>query len=263
MPATDENRALFEDDKEISLTLARGLDLIEAFAGDERRLSIPELAARTGMNRTVVRRLVRTLEKKGYASADRGQYELTPHILRLIRGFIEGRSLPQIVHPLLRAAAEDIGESVSFAMLDDTEAVYVAHAFLPARFTLNMVTVGSRAPLLPTAVGRVIVAFLPDIERSAILSRLSPQAHTPQTETDAARLDAIFADCRRLDYCMADGEYVEGVASLAVPVFDGMRRVTGALSIIFPTHGHDATEIAEKLAPRMQATASALGSALQ
>ncbi|ARO15030.1 IclR family transcriptional regulator, pca regulon regulatory protein [Ketogulonicigenium robustum] len=263
MSALDENRAMFDEDKEISLTFARGLDLIEAFAGGERRLSIPELAARTDMNRTVVRRLVRTLEKKGYAKADRGVYELTPHILRLIRGFIEGRSLPQIVHPLLRAAAEDIGESVSFAMLDDTEAVYVAHAFLPARFTLNMVTVGSRAPLLPTAVGRVILAFLPDVERASTLARLPSQAHTPQTETDDAKLAQILADCRRLGYCLSDGEYVDGVASLAVPVFDGMRRVTGALSIIFPTNGHDAVEIAGRLAPRMQATASALGSALQ
>lgn len=252
-----------DDDKEVSLTFAKGLDVIEAFAGADRRLSVSELAAKTGLNRAVTRRLVRTLEKKGYARADRGQYELTPHVLRLIRGFIEGRSLPQIVHPILRRLAEEIGESTSFAMLDETEAVYVAHAFLPSRFTLNMVTVGSRVPLLPTAAGRVILAYLPEVERAALLARLPPAAHTPRTETDAARLAGILADCRRLGYCLSDGEYVDGVASLAVPVFDGMQRVTGAISIIFPAHGHEAAEIAGRIAPRMQAGAAELGGALQ
>lgn len=252
----DESRALFDDDKEISLTFARGLDLIEAFAGRERGLSVSELAARTGFNRAVTRRLVRTLEKKGYATADRGLYELTPHVLRLIRGFIEGRNLPQIVHPILRSAAEEIGESVSFAMLDETEAVYIAHAYLPARFTLNMVMIGSRVPLLPTAVGRAILAFLPEVERRAILSRLPAEAHPP-------RLDEMLEACRRQGYSLSDGEYVAGVASLAVPVFDGMQRLGGAISIIFPTNDHDAAQIAGRLAPRMRAAAAELGGALQ
>jgi IclR family pca regulon transcriptional regulator len=126
-----------------------------------------------------------------------------------------------------------------------------------------MVTVGSRVPLLPTAAGRVILAYLPEVERAALLARLPPTAHTPRTETDAARLAGILADCRRLGYCLSDGEYVDGVASLAVPVFDGMQRVTGAISIIFPAHGHEAAEIAGRIAPRMQVGAAELGGALQ
>ncbi|WP_172299402.1 IclR family transcriptional regulator [Pseudoruegeria sp. HB172150] len=259
----DDSQALFKDDKEISLTFARGLDLIEAFAGAERRLSISELSAKTGFNRAVTRRLIRTLEKKGYARSDRGQYELTPHVLRLIRGFIEGRSLPQIVNPILRRLADQIGESVSFAMLDEAEAVYVAHAYLPSRFTLNMVTVGTRAPLLPTAVGRVILAYLPEVERAAIIARLAPTSHTPQTETDVGRLEKIFLECQRQGYCLSVSEYVEGVASLAVPVFDGMRSVTGAISIIFPTGGQDPAEFADRIARQMRQAAADLGGALQ
>lgn len=256
------DRPPMDTDKEVSLTFAKGLDVIEAFAGTERRLSVSELAARTGLNRAVTRRLVRTLEMKGYARADRGQYELTPHVLRLIRGFIEGRSLPQIVHPILRRLAEEIGESTSFAMLDETEAVYVAHAFLPSRFTLNRVTVGSRVPLLPTAVGRVILAFLPAGERAALTARLAAAAPAPQTPDEAHRMATILADCQRLGYCLSDSDYVEGVASLAVPVFDGLQHVTGAISIIFPTHGLDAAEIAGRIAPRMQAGAAELTGAL-
>lgn len=248
----DESRALFDDDREVSLTFARGLDLLEAFAGPERGLSVAELAARTGFNRAVTRRLVRTLEKKGYAHHDRGLYELSPRVLRLIRGFVEGRNLPQIVHPILRRCAEDLGDSVTFAMLDGTEAVYVAHAALPARFTLNRVVIGVRVPLLPTAVGRCLIAFSPEVNARLLLADLG-------APPEALPIRAL----RRQGYVLSDGEYIPGVASLAVPVLDGRGGLIGALSIIFPLDDHDPARLAAGMVTRLKAAAEDLGGAMQ
>ncbi|QOL82483.1 IclR family transcriptional regulator [Pseudooceanicola spongiae] len=243
---------LNENDKEISLTFAKGLTVLLAFDAKDRSITISEIAEKVNLNRAVARRLVRTLEQLGYLSCDRGRYELTPHVLRLSQGFIEGRGIPQIIQPILRGAAEEIGESVSFAMLDDTDAVYIAHAFLPAKFTLNRVAIGSRVPLAPTASGRVILAYLDEPRREEILRGTDFAAFTERTETDLSRFREVLQAVRAQGFAQTESEYVSDVASLAVPVFrpgmgDGLGGgvVTGALSIIFEQGRYDSAERAD------------------
>lgn len=250
---------LDENDKEVSLTFAKGLAVIRAFDGKERSISMTEIADRAGLNRAVTRRLVRTLEQLGYVSFDRGRYELTPRVLGLAKGFLEGRGIPQIVQPTLRKASDEIGESVSFSMLDGNETVYIAHSFAPARFTLNMVTVGSRVPLLPTAVGRAILAFLDDDQKNEIVKGSQPSPHTDRTETDPEKLLAILAGVKIKGYSYAESEYVKGVSSLAAPVLGASTKVIGAVSIIFPEGRYPADEITQRLVPALQRCAGDIG----
>lgn len=244
------------EDKEVSLTFGKGLSVILAFEGRNGDLSISEIAEKCGLNRAVTRRLVRTLEQMGFVSLDRGRYQLTPRVLRLTRGFMETRSIPQVVQPVLRAASHDLGESISFAMLDGDEAVYVAHAFIPSRFTLNMVTVGSGAPLAQTAVGRAIMAYLPPEDRQALLARLQIEPFTPHTQTDTASIEAALQEVRLTGYAHVIAEYVEGVASLAVPVLARSGAGLGALSMIFPKGQFSQDEIHRSLLPRLAQAAA-------
>lgn len=238
-----------ENDKEVSLTFAKGLSVLLAFDAKDRAITITEIADKVNLNRAVARRLVRTLEQLGYLSCDRGRYELTPHVLRLSQGFIEGRGIPQIIQPILRNAAQEIGEAVSFAMLDETDAVYVAHAFIPAKFTLNRVTIGTRVPLLPTAAGRAILAFLDARRLNTILESAEFAAYTDHTETDRHRFEAVLRQVRDRGYAVTDSEYVPGVASLAAPVFNpGLGGVVGAVSIIFEHGRYDEPALAEMAA---------------
>lgn len=248
------------EDKEVSLTFGKGLSVIMAFEGRNRELSLTEIAERVGLNRAVTRRLVRTLDQLGFVSHDRGRYQLTPRVLRLTRGFLETRSIPQVVQPVLRSTSHEIGESVSFAMLDGEEAVYVAHAFVPSRFSLNMVTVGSRVPLAPTAVGRAILAFMDAPARAALVERLGLTAYTAHTNVEREALGRLLGEIRAQGYCLSEAEYVEGVSSLAVPVFDQGRRVVGALSIIFPQGQYGEAELREKLVAKLEASATDIGS---
>ena len=251
---------LARDDKEVSLTFGKGLSVIMAFEGRNRELSISEIADRVGLNRAVTRRLVRTLEQLGFVSHERGRYQLTPRVLRLTRGFLETRSIPQVVQPVLRATSHEIGESVSFAMLDGEEAVYVAHAFVPSRFSLNMVTVGSRVPLAPTAIGRAMLAFLDEPEREAVIDRLGLTAYTPNTNIERPSLAALLNSIRTTGYCLSEAEYVEGVSSLAVPVFDQGQRVVGAVSIIFPQGQYPQGDLRDGLLTKLKGCATDIGS---
>ncbi|MCG6115919.1 MAG: helix-turn-helix domain-containing protein [Mesorhizobium sp.] len=250
---------LDKDDKEVSLTFGKGLSVVMAFEGRTRELTISEIAAKVNLNRAVTRRLVRTLEQLGFVSHERGRYQLTPRVLRFTRGFLETRSIPQVVQPVLRNVSHEIGESVSFAMQDGDEAVYVAHAFVPSRFSLNMVTVGSRVPFAPTAIGRAILAFLEEPERAAILDRLGWTPYTPHTVVQRQAFTDLLDSIRLRGFAFSESEYVQGVSSIALPVFDRSSRVIGAVSIIFPQGQYTETELHDRIISKLHRCATDIG----
>ncbi|NMG41865.1 helix-turn-helix domain-containing protein [Chelativorans sp. ZYF759] len=250
---------LDKEDKEVSLTFGKGLSVIMAFEGRNRDLTISEIAEKVSLNRAVARRLVRTLEQLGFVSHERGRYQLTPRVLRLSRGFLETRSIPQVVQPVLRNVSHEIGESVSFAMQDGDEAVYVAHAFVPSRFSLNMVTVGSRVPFAPTAIGRAILAFLDETERAAILERLGLTPYTSHTVVERQALNDLLNSVRMTGFSFSESEYVEGVSSVALPVFDRGAHVVGAVSIIFPQGQYNERELHDRIVSKLHRCAADIG----
>lgn len=250
---------LDKDDKEVSLTFGKGLSVVMAFEGRNRELTISEIASKVNLNRAVTRRLVRTLEQLGFVTHDRGRYQLTPRVLRLTRGFMETSSIPQVVQPVLRSTSHEIDESVSFAMLDGDEAVYVANAFVPSRFSLNMVTVGSRVPLAPTAIGRAILAFLDKPEREAALDRLGLTAYTPHTIVERNAFTDLLNSIRLSGFSFSESEYVQGVSSLALPVFDRASRVIGAVAIIFPQGQYSESEMHDRLIINLRRCATDIG----
>src|SRR5882724_3782989 len=86
MSATDPDNALFRTgDADFMTSLARGLHVIRAFAGVDRRLTIADVSRATGLTRAVVRRCLYTLRELGYAGTDGRDYFLQPRILNLGR----------------------------------------------------------------------------------------------------------------------------------------------------------------------------------
>src|SRR5258707_11650855 len=62
MSATDPENVLFRGgDPDFMTSLARGLHVIRAFAGVDRRLTIADVSRATGLTRAVVRRCLYTL----------------------------------------------------------------------------------------------------------------------------------------------------------------------------------------------------------
>jgi IclR family pca regulon transcriptional regulator len=228
MPGTDT-------EKEISLTFAKGLEVLAAFDAEDREMTISAIARKTNLNRTVTRRLVLTLEHLNYVECHNRVYRLTPRILRLAGGFLQGRDIGKYVTPILATFSQRLRESVSFAMLDGGEAVYVAHSpGDPTMITLGF-TVGSRLPLHATAIGRALLAFTDLRTRETLLQRIPRIPYTPQTKVSVEALAADLDDAARLGFSHVEDEFEQGVASLAVPVLRGGVDLVGALGIVGPT----------------------------
>ena len=205
-------------EKDISLTFAKGMAVLKAFDAEHTHLTLPQIARMTGYDRATTRRLVLTLVHLGYVRQRDRAFSLTPRILVLAGGFLQGRQFGKTIQPVMRAFAQRIGETISMAMLDGMEAVYVAHSGSEAGMARIGFTIGSRVPLLSTGIGRVLVAASDADTARAAIGAAPLIAHTPLTLTDRQAVAREVEAIALSGHAFVDGEFEAGVAGLAVPI---------------------------------------------
>lgn len=141
---------------ETSQTLDRGLRVLEVLAATPRGLTVTELAQAVGVNRTVVYRLVTTLEQHALARRDAaGRLHVGLAVLALARGLQP--VLREVANPVLRALAEDLGATAHLTVVDGAEALAIA-VVEPTWTDLHVsYRVGARHPLERGAAGQAIL----------------------------------------------------------------------------------------------------------
>jgi len=141
-------------------SFARGLAVIRAFDAAHPAMTLSEVAEATDLSRATARRFLHTLETLGYVRYDSRAFSLAPRVLELGFSYLSSLSLPQIAQPHLEALSRRLDESVSAAVLDDDEIVYVAR--VPVRRIMSVaITIGTRFPAGRTSMGHVLVEGLP------------------------------------------------------------------------------------------------------
>ena len=142
-------------EREYVASLARGLSVIRAFDAAHPVMILSEVAEVTGLTRATARRFLHTLESLGYVRSDGRAFSLTPRVLELGYSFLSALSLPEIAQPHLEALSRRLDESVSAAVLDADEIVYVAR--VPVRRIMSVaITIGTRFPAATTSMGHVL-----------------------------------------------------------------------------------------------------------
>ncbi|WP_313061899.1 IclR family transcriptional regulator domain-containing protein, partial [Agrobacterium cavarae] len=210
--------------------LAKGLSIIEAFSAERPKLSISEAAEIAQLDRATARRCLLTLAELGYAAYDGKFFTVTPKVLRLGTGCLASMPLPRIVQPFLDQLSEDIGQSTSVSILDDTEIVYVARAAQRRVMSIALMP-GSRLPAYCTSMGRVLLASRSLEDRRAFLERSDIVARTPMTLTDIDALMAEIEETAALGHAMIDQEVEIGLRSLAVPLKSARGKTIAALNV--------------------------------
>lgn len=235
-------------------SLERGLSVMRALASRDTSLTIAEVADRTGLSRASARRLLLTLSDLGYVTMDRRTFTLTPKVLDLARPFASPTDPWDFAQHYLQSLTDRLGESASIAVLDGTDIRYVARS--PTRRLMTIaVTVGSRLPAYATSKGRILLAFLPEVELESYFRRSAIERFTHQTVIDEAELRTILADVRRQGWAIVDQQLEEGLCSVAAPIVDGNGRVGAALSVCAHAGRVDPVTLREAFLPLVQETA--------
>ena len=239
-------------DKETIAGFAKGLRVIEAFDASSPRLSISEVAARTGLQRATARRCLLTLAAGGYADFDGKYFRLTPRLLRLGHAYLASTPLPRLVQPWLEQLAQQTDESCSASILDGADIVYVARASHRRVMSIGL-NVGSRLPAYCSSMGRVLLGALPDRQRRALLEASPRPRCTPRTLTGIEELLAEVEQVRQQGFAVIDQELEIGLRSIAVPLHDASGRVVAAINVGAQAERVPIETMRGSFLPRMQA----------
>ena len=227
-------------------TLARGLDILELFAGDSPELTQTEISERLGLPVPTVHRLVKLLMERGWLVRDRASRRLrlglgAARLLPAVR-------LPDIARDPLRAMAERSGETVNLATLDTRSGTGGSEVlYLVSETGSNLLTlrshVGLRLPVHATALGKCLLAQLDDQDARRVAGSEPYPALTPRTITSWDKLRAQLERVRRDGVAYSREEYEVGLHSIAVPLawVDGDGPVAVNVSLPSSRAGRDAT----------------------
>ncbi len=235
-------------------SLARGLTVLTAFGQDRAELPLTAVAEATGLPRATARRSLITLEHLGHVACRDRLFRLTPRVLDLGFGCLSRLTLPQITQPHLAALVEQVHDSASMAVLAGDDIQYVARVSTVRIMSVN-ITLGTRFPAYATSMGRVLLAGLPEEERTARLARARLEPLTRHTVTSRSRLAALLEAVARDGYALVDEELEEGLRSVSVPVRDRFGRVVAAVNV--STHASRSTvaQTAQDLLPALRTAA--------
>lgn len=210
----------------------RGLAVIRCFGEEASRLTLTEVARRTGLTRAGARRLLHTLCNENYAATDGKFFWLTPRILDLGYSYLSSMELWGFAQEYLENLRERLGESASIAVLDGDDVVYVMRA-QTKRMLATYLGVGSRIPAYVVSLGRIQLAMLPEQKRRDYLARIRLEQFTPYTVSSVEDLAARLAHDREQGYSIVMRELELGISGVAMPVRDRMDRTIAAISCNF------------------------------
>lgn len=197
-------------------SVERTFELLELMADAGGEVSLSDLSESSGLPLPTIHRIMRTLVGTGYARQQPSRrYALGPRLIRL--GETASRTLGTWARPYLAELAEATGETANMAVLDGEQVVYVAQ--VPSRHAMRMFTeVGRRVDAHTTAVGKAVLAALPEETVTQMLNRTGMPPKTENTISTIGAMHDELARIRRLGYALDDGEQEIGVRCYAVAV---------------------------------------------
>ncbi len=261
-PVTNEGEN--ERAQDFVTALARGLDVLSCFNADHRRMTLTQVAARTGLTRGTSRRFLLTLEKLGYLTSDGKQFSLTTKVLVLANAYLTSFGLGEPAKQILKRVAQEVGESCSMAVLEGSQIVYVGRADAPRSFAtaLNL-SIGSRIPAHASSLGRVLLAGLDKAELDDWLARNPLFSITERTITDPAKWLAAISEVRQQGYAIINGEMEIGLRSICVPVVNRDGRTIAALNVATLTARTSLEELRKNFLPVMRIAAAEIARVLE
>ncbi|MGD0267366.1 MAG: IclR family transcriptional regulator [Candidatus Methylomirabilota bacterium] len=227
---------MYEKCSSTAKTVEKALLLIECFLSAPRELGISEIARLAGINKSTVQRIVNTLSKYGYLqqTPHNSGYRLGFKFLHVSGLLLERIDLRPIARPSLEELRDKTGETVHLMILDNDMGVYL-DAVESRQSTRVVSAVGSRDELHTSAVGKALLAFLPEQQVDGILRRKKLKAKTPQSITDPEVFKGHLKLIQRRGYAIDDEEGEKGTRCVGAPIFDHDHHVVASISVAAPT----------------------------
>ena len=215
--------------------LDRALAILDLLSAEGPDLSLGEVSDKLELHKSTVHRLIMVLERHKLIERNsvNGRYRLGLKLFELGTRAVSQLDLRERARPVLERLVLETSETVHLCILDDTEVVYLDKVE-PTRSVRMASSVGRRNPAYCTAVGKAILAYLPESQVEAIVRKHGLKAMTANTITSFLELKAELAGIRERGYAVDNEEIEEGVRCVGCVVRDFSGGPVAAISVSGP-----------------------------
>jgi IclR family pca regulon transcriptional regulator len=233
MGAVDSGLSAWGRDLGLSESMGRGLAVLELFGGERRFWGVAEVGRRLGMSRSTAHRYLSTLQKLGYLEQGEGRrYGLTLAVTRLGCSAMSSTCLVVQASATMLELARQIGFAVELAVLDGPDVLLVERVECRGLRAARAGWVLGGELFLPaycTALGKLLLATLPDSAQCDLLDELVFERLTPSTLTSKQMLGEELLVIRESGLGVCDEELEVGLVGVAAVVRDERGEVCAAL----------------------------------
>ncbi len=249
-----------------SQSLERGLAILGCFTPERPVLGIAEVADELGMSRSTTHRYMSTLTALGYLrQGARRRYHLALGVTALGMSTMSGVSLQEHAEEYLKELRDRTGFTVSIGVLDGPEVLLVDHLRGGRRGQQQIdlgQAPGSRLPAHCTAIGKLLLAHLPESERRTVISETALTGHTASTIISENALRAELKSVREQSVVVAEEELASGLYSIAAPLRSVSREVVAAVGMDAHISMIPLGDLVDALGPHLIAVADRISARL-
>ncbi len=213
--------------------LSRALTVLFAFSAKKPKLTLDDLAAELALNKASLLRILRTLEAEKIILRFGDHYGLGPRVLELGNIYLSTLSVHEVAQPYMVSLAEICGQTISLAILDEFEVVYIAIEHAQREIGIQG-EIGGRHPAHATGLGKVLLADLDETQLGSLLENRELKALTHRTITTVEALKERLEQVKREGVALDDEERGIGIRCVAAPIRDRSGRVIAGLSLAGP-----------------------------
>ncbi|WP_198668897.1 IclR family transcriptional regulator [Homoserinimonas sp. OAct 916] len=218
--------------KNVQSSAHRALAALEIICASAKPVTLVELADQLGAPKATAYRSAETLVSSGFIKAageGKPGYEATWRVVELSTTILGRSELRNIAQPLLRGLAEGHGESVTLAVPDGAEVLFVDR-ITGNRHVEFYCDVGRRLPLHVGAASRAILAHFPSALFDQYVGGTLP-SFTPSTLTTAKKLRADRDLTRARGFAISQEDVEVGISAVAAPIVNKQGDILGAAAI--------------------------------
>jgi IclR family KDG regulon transcriptional repressor len=219
-------------------TVERVAAILQALSHRSQGTSLGALSAKVGLSKGTTHRILSSLMYFDFVRQDAASrdYALGFKLVELGSCLLEQIDLRKEALPLLRNLSQRTNETVYLVMLDRTEVVYLEKVESEDDSIVLRATskVGQRNAANSCAVGKVLLAELPEQELDLLVREMPLVQKTENTITDPVQLREHLQMVRARGYAVDDEESERGIRCVAAPIRDERGRGVAAISVSGP-----------------------------
>jgi DNA-binding IclR family transcriptional regulator len=231
--------------------LQRGLRLLQLFTQSERGLTAMQVARHSGLPVSTVHRFLVNLESSGFLNCSaEGTYHLGIACFSIGQAALGQLDIRRLSLPHLRELNQHTRETIHLTVRHGLTAVYVEKLDSPEHLRIHS-RIGVSVPLYCTAVGKVLLAYMPADEQQTVLGQIELKRLTPNTAGSLQELQTELLRVRKNGYACDLEEHEPHIRCIAAPIWDHLGSVQASLSLTAPVVRMPVNRL-RQLAPMIQ-----------